>query len=141
MSIQFPSYITTSTLVADSTITSVVLQLHGDGIAASTNSNFVDASTNTFVITRVGTPTQGSVNPFGPYWSYYFGGQGSYITSNSNPIATTQGTFTVETWIYMTVYPAGTAAATSGALVGDITPTAGTPVSYTHLTLPTKRIV
>jgi len=126
MSIQFPSYITTSTLVADSTITSVVLQLHGDGIAASTNSNFVDASTNTFVITRVGTPTQGSVNPFGPYWSYYFGGQGSYITSNSNPIATTQGTFTVETWIYMTVYPAGTAAATSGALVGDITPTAGT---------------
>ena len=104
MSIQFPLYISTGTTstVADSTITSVVLQLHGDGIAASTNSNFVDASTNTFVITRAGTPTQGSVNPFGSYWSYYFGGNGNYLSTPSNstfnPGAT--GAWTIELWAY-----------------------------------------
>jgi hypothetical protein len=126
MSVTFPSttIVTTVTTTAtgDLTITNVVLQLHGDGIAASTNSNFVDASTNTFVITRVGTPTQGSVNPFGAYWSNYFGGLGNYMTTNSNPISLTKTTFTIEAWIYMTAASVGT----FGAVVGDMVVTGGT---------------
>jgi hypothetical protein len=102
MSVTFPSttIVTTVTTTAtgDLTITNVVLQLHGDGIAASTNSNFVDASTNTFVITRVGTPTQGAVNPFGSNWSAYFNGSTDYLTSAGQIANFGTGNFTIDCW-------------------------------------------
>ena len=104
MSINFPLYVTTSTTTAtgDLTITNVVLQLHGDGVNGATNTGtFLDASTNTFTISRAGTPAQGSVNPFGSNWSAYFNGSTDYL-SLSEILLCTVSNFTIECWVYMT---------------------------------------
>jgi hypothetical protein len=71
------------------------------------NNTFLDSSSNTFSITRNGTPTQGSVTPYWPngYWSNYFNGT-SYLSNASNG-AFTFGTadFTVEYWVYLNSLP------------------------------------
>jgi hypothetical protein len=81
---------------------------------AQTNNTFLDSSTNNFTITRNGTPTQGSVTPYGTLWSNYFNGS-SYLTSAT---ATAQGSgdFTVEGWFYITN-------ASSGPVLFDQRPT------------------
>ena len=109
MSLIFPSYVSTvttsTTVIGDSTITYVVLQLPGDGANNSTNNTFIDSSTNNATITRTGTPIQGSVNPFGSNWSNYFNGS-SYLTMASNSsFAFGTGDFTVEGWINPTSLP------------------------------------
>ena len=106
MSLIFPSYIntvtTSTTVVGDSTITYVVLQLHGDGANNSNNNTFVDSSTNNFTITRAGTPTQGSINPFGSNWSNYFNGSTDWLTAPASAnLNVFGGNFTIELWIYV----------------------------------------
>jgi hypothetical protein len=49
----------------------------------------------------------------------YFGGAGNYIVTNSAPFGSSQSTFTIECWMYMTSTPTGT------NLVGDQSPTSG----------------
>ena len=82
----------------------VTLLLSGDGTNGAQNNTFVDSSTNNFTITRNGTPTQGSLSPYGNNWSNYFNGTTDYFTSpNSTAITFGSGDFTIEAWVYTTV--------------------------------------
>jgi hypothetical protein len=65
------------------------------------NNTFLDSSTNSFTITRSGTPTQGSVTPYYPvgYWSNYFSGS-TYLTRPNINFST--NAFTIEAWFYST---------------------------------------
>jgi len=96
--------------VNDPNFSSVSMLLHGDGTAGSQNNTFIDSSSNNFTITRNGTATQGSFNPFGliaPYTAAVDGGSGyfaptSYLSATGN--ATTAmgtGAFTWECWVYV----------------------------------------
>ena len=104
MSIQFPLYNTITTNSGDVYYNEDALLLHADGVTGSNNTGtFVDASTNTFVITRVGTPAQGSVNPFGSNWSAYFNGSVTatvYVsTVTTSSLAFGTNNWTIEAWI------------------------------------------
>jgi len=81
----------------------VTLLLHGNGTNGAQNNTFIDSGSNAFTITRNGTPTQGSVSPFGPDWSNYFPGTASNNLSVANNTALQFGTgdFTVECWVYV----------------------------------------
>ena len=103
----------------------VPLLLNTTSTNGQQNNTFLDSGTANggvgFTITRNGTPTQGSITPYWPngQWSNYFGGVGSYLTTNSTPIGTTTSTFTIECWIYPTAAFIGTVP----AVIGDMQPT------------------
>ena len=104
MSINFPYYTTSTSNQGDLYYNDDTLLLHADGVTGSNNTGtFVDASTNTFVISRTGTPAQGSVNPFGTNWSAYFNGAttgtvyASTVTTSSFAFGTNN--FTIEAWV------------------------------------------
>ena len=103
MSINFPVPISI-TNSGDSDYNDTTILLHADGSNNSNNTGtFVDASTNTFIITRAGTPAQGSVNPFGANWSAYFSGASTgtvYVsTATTSSFAFGINNFTIEAWI------------------------------------------
>jgi hypothetical protein len=108
--------ITTSWPVNDPSWSSVSMLIHGDGTNGAQNNTFIDSSSNAFTITRNGTATQGSVNPFGsvaPYTttvdggSAYFNGTTDYLAIPANAaFSYTTGDFTWECWIYPTAYGA-----------------------------------
>jgi hypothetical protein len=85
----------------------------------TTNSGFVDDSTNGFPIIRYGNPTQGTFSPFSPTgWSAYYDGSGDYATTSGFGLPTN---FTVEFWTYFTLQPTGgylTSASSSGPIIG-----------------------
>lgn len=85
---------------ADTNFASNVLLTKTNTVNASTNTTFLDSSTNNFTITRNGTPTQGSVNPYWPngQWSNYFDGSGDYLITPT--VGSITGNFTVEMWYY-----------------------------------------
>jgi hypothetical protein len=75
------------------------------------NNTFLDSSLNNFTITRSGTPTQGSFNPFAlsaaPYYpsvnlgSGYFNGTTDYLTlADSEVFNLSTNNFTIECWVY-----------------------------------------
>jgi Concanavalin A-like lectin/glucanases superfamily len=82
----------------------VSLLLSGDGTNGAANNTFVDSSSNNFTITRTGTATQGSANPFGgSYYSNSFNGSTDYLTTPANAaFGFGTGDFTVEAWVYTT---------------------------------------
>jgi hypothetical protein len=80
------------------------------------NNTFLDSSTNNFTITRNGTPTQGSVNPYRPvgYWSVYF--SSSYLSvADSASLRFGSGNFTIEAWVFRTASGATHTIACKGA--------------------------
>ena len=85
----------------------------------STNSSFVDSSTNALTIRRYGNATQGTFSPFSPTgWSAYFDGSGDYLTTTGFGLSTD---FTVEFWSYFTAQPTGgyfMSASSSGPIIG-----------------------
>lgn len=94
------------------------------------SNRFKDNSTNNFTLTRNGDV---AVNSFGPFTetdtvtgSAYFDGSGDYLkTGTATPIATSQSTFTVEAFIYMTANPSSSGNPNIPAVVGDMDPTTG----------------
>ena len=102
--------------VNDPSWANVSMLLHGDGTVGAQNNTFIDSSSNAFSITRNGSTTQGSVNPFGsvaPYTttvgggSAYFNGTTDYLTIPANTaFSYTTGDFTWECWIYPLAYGA-----------------------------------
>ena len=84
----------------------VTMLLNGDGTNGAQNNTFLDSSSNNFTITRNGSPTQGSVTPFGNNWSNFFEGTASYLTTpNSTLFNIGTGDFTLECWVYATSLP------------------------------------
>jgi hypothetical protein len=73
------------------------------------NSQFLDSSTNNFLITRNGNTTQGSFSPYGGGWSNYFDGDGDFLSIALATGAYSLGTadFTVEMWINIPSYKTG----------------------------------
>ena len=100
--------ITLSISFGDVNFNNTVLLLNGDGVAnAATNNTFIDSSTNNVVVTRVGTPTQGTISPFSPTgWSTYFNGSTDYLSLSGTADTFVFGTsdFTVEYWVNYTTF-------------------------------------
>lgn len=73
-----------------------VLFLRGNGVDGLQNDTFLDSSSNSFTITKNGTPTQGSFTP-------YFGGSvyfnGTNYLQTATPVLNTTGDFTIEVWL------------------------------------------
>lgn len=87
----------------DPSFPSVTLLTETTGTNGQTNNSFLDSSSNNFSITRVGSATQGSVNPYWPnsYWSNYFNGSTDYLSNASNSVLTFgSADFTVEYWAF-----------------------------------------
>ena len=96
--------ITLSISFGEVNFNNTVLLLNGDGVAnATTNNTFIDSSATAATITRISTPTQGSVSPYSPTgWSAYFNGSTDYITLPTNTAyAFGTGDFTIEFWLYV----------------------------------------
>ena len=70
----------------------------------SSNSQFIDNSTLTGVVSRFGNTTQGTFSPYGANWSTYFPATASYLSgSNANfNISATTSVWTLEGWFYPT---------------------------------------
>jgi len=68
----------------------------------SVNNNvFLDNSTNNFLITRNGNPTQGTYSPYGGNWSNYFDGTGDYLSvPNDTAFNFGNANFTFEMWLF-----------------------------------------
>jgi len=114
----------------------VTLLLHGNGTNGAQNNTFIDSSSNAFTITRNGTPTQGSVSPFGPNWSNSFNGTGDYLSAAAN--AAWQfgtGNLTVEGWLYLTATPS-TATAIFSTLGNSTTSPNGIAIGVLSTLIP-----
>ena len=85
----------------DPNFNQTVLLVHADGTNGGQNNTFLDSSTNNLSITRIGTPTQGTFNPFlgeGQYSRYSKTGSsrdqhGSGVTLGTN-------NFTIGMFVY-----------------------------------------
>lgn len=77
----------------------VSMLLPGSGTNNTTNSTFLDSSTNNFTVSKFGNVTQGSVNPYGTLWSNYFDGSDAYLSIPDNNIWAIPGDFTFEAWV------------------------------------------
>jgi hypothetical protein len=100
----------TVVIPGDTNFASNVLLTKTNSINASTNTTFLDSSSNALTITRVGVPTQGSVTPYWPsgYWSGYFNGSTDYLNyAAQTPFVFGTGDFTIEFWLYSPVSGAG----------------------------------
>jgi hypothetical protein len=70
------------------------------------NSQFLDSSTENFVITGNGNATQGTFSPYSPSgWSNYFTANTAYLTVASNAAFAFPGAFTVEGWFNWSTLP------------------------------------
>jgi hypothetical protein len=78
----------------------VTLLLHGNGTNGAQNNTFIDSSTNNFSVTRNGSPTQGTISPYGPDWSAYLNTSSSdtIYAASSGLFAIGTSNFTVEFW-------------------------------------------
>jgi len=98
------------------------------------SNRFKDNSTNNFTLTVTDNVTVQTFSPFNPSIAYtpeviggsgYFDGNGDYLkTGTATPIATTQSTFTIEAWVYMTADPTSGSPAVP-VVVGDFDPVTG----------------
>jgi hypothetical protein len=125
--------------VTDPNFRSTTLLLQADpDVTAAQNNTFLDSSSNDFVITRNGNTTQGTFTPFSQGWSNFFGGSGNYArTGTLAAIATTQSTFTVECWVYMTQAP--TTPNNFSPAIGDLDPT-GADANWTLGPMSTGKV-
>ena len=84
----------------------VALLVHGDGVSYTTpildNNTFVDSSANALILSRSGTPTQGTFSPFSNAgWSAYFNGTTASLSVPDNAnLNFGTGNFTIEAWVY-----------------------------------------
>jgi len=90
--------------VTDTYFPYVPLLLETTSTNGQQNNTFLDSSSNTFTITRNGTPTQGSITPYWPngQWSNYFNGSTDRFALGTNAALNPGTNFTFECWIYST---------------------------------------
>jgi hypothetical protein len=88
----------------DASFAYVPLLLETTSTNGQQNNTFLDSSSNTFTITRNGTPTQGSITPYWPngQWSNYFNGSSDRFSLGTNAALNPGTNFTFECWIYST---------------------------------------
>jgi hypothetical protein len=114
--------VTPSAVVQDPSFTYVPLLLettstNGQNNQGTTSTNgFLDSSSNTFSLTRSGSPTQGSVTPYWPtgQWSNFF--SSSYLSvADSASLRFGAANFTIEAWVFRTASGATHTIAAKGA--------------------------
>jgi hypothetical protein len=106
-------------VATDSYFPYVPLLLETTSTNGQQNNTFLDSSTNNFTITRVGTATQGSINPYRPvnYWSVYF--SNSYLSvADSSNLRFGSNNFTIEAWVFRTASGATHTIACKGSSTG-----------------------
>ncbi len=112
-----------SIVPVDASWSNVSLLLHGDGSNNGNNSTILDSSPSSVVITKFGSPAQGSLNPFQlgsgvPYSSQihggscYFNGTSDYLNIANSVATFNTNDFTIECW----AYPTANAQSGDGAL-------------------------
>lgn len=70
-------------------------------LSNASNNLFVDSSGAFNPVTRVGNTNQGSVTPYGTFWSNYFDGSGDYLTvPYSTAFDLSGSSWTMEAWFY-----------------------------------------
>jgi hypothetical protein len=81
-----------------------ILHITGDGGNNVNNDSYIDRGANSFVITKVGHPIQGSFNPYQTGWSVFLDNNGDFISNSSstrfNFFTGGNYDYTVEGWIY-----------------------------------------
>jgi hypothetical protein len=108
--------VTPTAIVQDTYFPYVPLLLETTSTNGQQNNTFLDSSSNTFTITRNGTPTQGSSTPYWPngQWSVYF--SSSYLSvADSASLRFGASNFTIEAWVYRTASGATHTIACKGA--------------------------
>ena len=90
--------------VPDAQFNYVTMLLTGNGTNGTQNNTFVDGSPNNFTITRNGNTTQGTLSPYGPNWSNYFGTTSDYVRFPASAQYVNNGAtnLTIEFWTYVT---------------------------------------
>jgi hypothetical protein len=92
-----------SQLIQDTYFNRTSLLLQGDGVNGAQNNTFIDSSANALVVTRTGTPTQGSFSPFSQSgWSGLFNGSTDYLSVQDNVALQLPADFTIEFWFNQT---------------------------------------
>lgn len=78
----------------------------GNNLTITNNGTATIVNPNSFpVVTRNGTPTQGTFTPYGSRWSNYFNGvTGSYLQAPNGAAFQFPGDFTIDFWYYPTSY-------------------------------------
>jgi len=103
----YPSTSNVVTSIASSN-TSLLLNLADSNYTSfantSNNNAFIDSGPYAFPVTRLGTPTQGSITPYWPdgYWSNYFDGSSYLTTPYVSGFDVGTGDLTLECWVYLT---------------------------------------
>jgi len=95
--------VTPQAIVQDTYFPYVPLLLETTSTNGQQNNTFLDSSSNTFTITRNGTPTQGSSTPYWPngQWSNYFNGSSNLSIASTASLAMGLNDFTIEFWVYL----------------------------------------
>lgn len=80
--------------------------ISGTTLLLCQSNKFIDNSTNAVGLTKLGNPIVSSANPFQATSgnSLYFDGTGDYLKTVSTPLASLQGDFTIECWLYWTTH-------------------------------------
>jgi len=103
-------------VTTDPSFAYVPLLLNTTSTNGQQNNTFLDSSSNTFTITRNGTPTQGSRTPYwtAGQWSNYF--SSSYLSvADSASLRFGAANFTIEAWVFRTASGATHTIAAKGA--------------------------
>jgi hypothetical protein len=96
--------------------TAPLTAISGTSLLTCADNRFIDDSTNNFAITKFGDTSVQRFSPFSPSAAYslstiggsgYFDGTGDFLSVPANAAFQLTGDFTLEAWVYPTVYPAG----------------------------------
>jgi hypothetical protein len=105
--------------------TTPLTAVSGTSLLCLQNNRFIDNSSNNFTITATGAPPITSFSPFAPTASYsgatyggtmYLDGLNDYIDTSTTSFTLGSGDFTVEFWIYFTLFTSGTAGGGPGII-------------------------
>lgn len=83
----------------DSLFNRTTLLISGNGASNSSNSSFIDSSSDNVSITKLGNTSPGSFSPFLDNYSVYYDGNSHSQVSNNAALQLGTGQYTIEFWV------------------------------------------